>query len=133
MKFATAYDGNPLIAESNTEPSEVMVAGYIPDDLRIMELLLAGQRLEAFKLGTNFQEPDYDFAEGEDVPDDYDGVDEFMDEIEAQELLNQSNRRIQASIDERKQFYSRRLREEDEEKARRSAEKAEPEPTKDEE
>ena len=133
MKFATAYDGNPLIAEANTEPSEVMVAGYIPDDLRIMELLLAGRRLEAFKLGTNFHEPDYDFAEGEDVPADYDGVDDFMDELEAQELLNQSNRRIQASIDERKQFYSRRLREEDEEKARSSANMAEPEPTKDEE
>lgn len=110
--FGTA----PLVAEKNKEPSMVMLGGYIPDDLRIMELILAGERLESFKTGMPMQTPDFEFEADEEVPDDYDNPDDYMDELEAQELYNQSMQRIQESIETRKELYSRRLREEAEEK-----------------
>ena len=112
IKFYTAYDGCPLIPEVNNDLSEVMLAGFEPDDLRIKELLLAGERLEAFKFGYSELKSDYDFAEGEEVPDNYDSYDDYMDELEAQELYNQTMQRIQASIEDRENMFSRRLKEE---------------------
>lgn len=104
---------SPAEGEINVNPSEVLTAGFVPDDLRIKELLLAGNRLEAFRLGEPVI-PDYDFEDSDDVPDDYDDpTSEYLDEIEAQEILNQSNRRISASIKAREHQYSRRLREDD--------------------
>lgn len=112
IKFYTAYDGCPIIGEVNSDPSEVMLAGFEPDDLRIKELLLAGERLEAFKFGYTESQSDYDFDVDDDVPDNYDSIDDYMDELEAQEIYNQTMQRIQASIDERENMYSRRLKEE---------------------
>ena len=45
MEFYTAYKGSPLVSEENHEPSMVMTAGYIPDDLRIMESLTSKKQL----------------------------------------------------------------------------------------
>lgn len=127
IKFYTAYDGSPILPEVNNDPSEVMLAGFEPDDLRIKELLLAGERLEAFKFGYTESKSDFDFAEGEEVPDNFDSVDDYMDELEAQELYNQTMQRIHASIEERENMYSRRLKEE---KLSSPAPDKEPEPTK---
>lgn len=112
IKFYTAYDGSPIVPEVNNDPSEVMLAGFEPDDLRIKELLLAGERLEAFKFGYVESKADYDFDADDDVPDNYDSVDDYMDELEAQEMYNQTMQRIQTSYDERENMFSRRLREE---------------------
>ena len=116
LEVFDSFGAAPLIAEKNTEPSMVMLGGYVPDDLRIMELILAGERLEAFKTGMPMQNPDFEFEADEEVPDDYDNLDDYMDELEAQELYNQSMQRIKESIDTRKELYSRRLREEAEAK-----------------
>lgn len=113
IKFYTAYDGSPIIPEVNNDPSEVMLAGFEPDDLRIKELLLAGERLEAFKFGYTESKADYDIDGDEpDEISDAQYIDDFMDELEAQDIYNQTMQRIQASIDERENMYSRRLKEE---------------------
>jgi hypothetical protein len=112
IKFYTSYFGCPIVPEVNDEPSQVMLAGFEPDDLRIKELLLAGERLEAFKFGYSENLADYDFDSDEIVPDNYDVVDDYMDELEAQEIYNQTMQRIQASIEERENSFSRRLKEE---------------------
>lgn len=127
MKINTYLDCDPLVPEVNNDPSKVMIAGYTPDDLRIKELLLAGKRLEAFKLGDKFVDPDYDFDAGDEVPENYDTLDDFMDEMEAQDLYNQVSQRVEASIKEREELYSRRLREE---KAQKEQAQPVPEPTK---
>lgn len=122
------FNPSPAIGEVNLLPSEVLTAGFVPDDLRIKELLLAGDRLEAFRLGEPVT-PDYDFGADDEVPDDYiDPTSDYLDEIEAQEILNQSNIRISQSIKEREDQFSRRLREED---TAPEVVKDDPEPTKD--
>ena len=104
---------SPAVGETTDKPSQVLTAGFVPDDLRIRELILAGERLEVFRLGEPVT-PDYDFDSEDSVPDDYDDpTSDYLTEIEAQEMLNQSNIRIQASIKEREHAFSRRLREED--------------------
>ena len=114
LEIYDSFGAAAIKAEENNEPSMTMLAGYIPDDLRIKELLLAGERLEAFKYGYEPLKSDFDFSEREEVPDDYDSYDEYMDELEAQDLLNQSNQRIAESIKAREELYSRRIREENE-------------------
>lgn len=116
MLICDMFNALPVVPEFNGKPSMVAIAGYTPDDLRIKELLLAGERLEAFKYGYVQQVSDYDFAEGEEVPDDYDSYDDYMDELEAQQLYNQSMQRVEASMVEREKLFSRRLREEDDAK-----------------
>lgn len=112
IKIYSTFDGCPIIGEVNNDPSEVLLAGFEPDDLRIKELLLAGERLEAFKFGSTEVQADYDFDADEEVPDNYDSYNDYMDELEAQEIYNQTMQRIQKSIDERENMYSRRLRDE---------------------
>lgn len=128
IKFYTAYDGCPIIGEVNNDPSEVMLAGFEPDDLRIKELLLAGERLEAFKFGYTESKVDYDIDGDEpDEISDAQYIDDFMDELEAQDIYNQTMQRIQASIEERQNMFSRRLKDE---KSSSEIVKDVPEPTK---
>jgi hypothetical protein len=65
VKFVNPYDGIVFRGEENSGKSKVETAGYIPAQVQIERLILAGKRL------SDFRREQYDFGADEQVPDDF--------------------------------------------------------------
>lgn len=64
MKFDTKYVRTPYTGESNSGELLTEQAGYEPANLKIMNMIEAGERLRDFRSG-------YEFDDEKTVPDDY--------------------------------------------------------------
>lgn len=66
MEFRTKYNAPPIQGEEPGGGKRITEsAGYIPAEVQIEEMLLAGKRLGEYR------KERYDFAEGEEIPDDF--------------------------------------------------------------
>lgn len=65
MEFRTKYNCPPLQEEPGGGKRITETAGYVPADIQIMEMLVAGRRL------AEIRKDRFDFATEEEVPDDY--------------------------------------------------------------
>lgn len=63
MEFKTNYNRKPEPGEKNSGEKLVESAGYIPADRKIMDMINAGERLQAYRSGYEFNE--------DEVPDGY--------------------------------------------------------------
>lgn len=93
MNFKTPYTTTPDPGETNDGKLIVEVAGYVPQHLRIQQMIDAGERLNNYRKG-------YDFEDGEDVPDDfYDPTrDRGFDMADASMMREQSFDNIRESL-----------------------------------
>lgn len=65
-RFRTNFDdGLPSIGETNSGEQVTETAGYIPKNLQIRQMMLAGEHLQEIR------EELYDFKPGEEVPEGY--------------------------------------------------------------
>ena len=64
MKFDTKYERIPYDGEKNSGELLTEQAGYIPADVKILNMIEAGDRLRESRLG-------YEFDDEKSVPDDY--------------------------------------------------------------
>lgn len=64
MEFATKYKRPPEVYEHGGGRMITEQSGYVPPQKQIEQFILAGKRLDAARLAQ------FDFKEGEDVPDD---------------------------------------------------------------
>nr|QJB21690.1 MAG: hypothetical protein [Microvirus sp.] len=65
--FLTAYNRKPGKGEENTGPVLVERAGYISPQKQVENLILAGKRLQAFRM----ENSEYDFQPGQVVDEDF--------------------------------------------------------------
>lgn len=64
MQFETKYERKPYQGEKNSGELLTEQAGYVPADVKILNMIEAGERLRDSRLG-------YEFADENSVPDDY--------------------------------------------------------------
>lgn len=64
MQFETKYDRTPYEGEKNSGELLTEQAGYLPADVKILNMIEAGERLRDSRLG-------YEFEDEKSVPDDY--------------------------------------------------------------
>ena len=64
MQFQTKYDRTPYKGEKNSGELLTEQAGYVPADVKILNMIEAGERLRDSRLG-------YEFEDEQSVPDDY--------------------------------------------------------------
>lgn len=114
MKFYTKYDrpGDSVIMESpNVGEILVEIAGYVPANVKIEELIYAGQRLKEYR------QEQFDFAAGKDVPDD------FIDPTRSGDFDMADASAIQVSLTERyKKFEAEQKEKERKKKEQEEAE-----------
>lgn len=65
MKHNTAYDRVLDKGEINSGEVIVETAGYVPAEKKILDMIRAGERLKRTRA------EEFDFAEGQEVPDDF--------------------------------------------------------------
>ena len=84
MRFNTPYDRDHTPEEPNSGEIITEQQGYISSQDQIEALIMAGQRLDESRAG-------YEFADGEDVPEDYfdPTTQKNLDMVEAQQFLDQ--------------------------------------------
>ena len=64
MQFQTKYDRTPYKGEKNSGELITEQAGYVPADVKILNMIEAGERLRDSRLG-------YEFEDEQSVPNDY--------------------------------------------------------------
>ena len=64
MQFATKYERKPYLGEKNSGELLTEQAGYVPADVKILNMIEAGERLRDSRYG-------YEFEDEKSVPDDY--------------------------------------------------------------
>lgn len=64
MHFDTKYERKPYLGEKNSGEVLTEQAGYVPADVKILNMIEAGERLREYRLG-------YEFEDENSVPDDY--------------------------------------------------------------
>lgn len=105
MKFRTAYNRPPKTPEVNSGETLVEIAGYIPAQKRIENMILAGQRLVDYRKSQfdfeGVEKIDYDFNDPSRSLN-FDVADATQIKLSVTERLKRSQKRQEASLEAEK-------------------------------